>query len=173
MPNQMDSLVAKVAGKAGALEARLRGLSGVFRVLAEQHHAVLWLLSRTEGARSYEERRELWNELRRELISHEHAELIEVYPALLAYHATKEAARIHGQQAAELEGLIGALDATSVHSDAWLPTFDDLARRVRAHVDTEESEVFPRAQEVLGDEAARRLQGPMLAAKQDAMNRFT
>ena len=82
MPNPIENIAAKAAGKVGAIEAMAKGLNGVFVTLAEQHHEACVLLSRAEGTKDAEKRRELWTEIKKQLVSHERAELAEVYPAL-------------------------------------------------------------------------------------------
>lgn len=77
MPNRMDSMISKGAGMVKAVKARLEGLVGVFKTLAEQHGEVAALLKRLQH--SPDKRSELWPEIRRELLSHERAELREVY----------------------------------------------------------------------------------------------
>jgi len=165
MPNPIQNAVAKVTGKAAGVEARLKGLKGVFAKLAEQHHEVGALLSNAESATDHTTRRELWQKIRKELLSHEQGELLEIYPVLEGYDATREIARQHADQAGELEGLIRQVDAIGVQSDAWRPALERLIARVKEHVQKEEEDFFLRAQAALGDEAARQLEKPFLRAQ--------
>jgi hemerythrin superfamily protein len=166
MPNPIQNAVAKVAGKAAGMEARLKGLRGVFAKLAEQHHEVGALLATAESTADHTTRRELWQKIRKELMAHEQAELLEIYPVLEGYEATREIARRHADHASELEGLIRQVDAIGVQSDAWRPAVERLTAKVKDHVEKEETEFFPRAQEALGDEAARQLETPFLRAQE-------
>jgi hypothetical protein len=72
MPNPVENVVAKAVGKAAAVEARLKGLKGVFMKLAEQHHQVASLLARAESTEDFTVRASLWRQIRKELVSHEH-----------------------------------------------------------------------------------------------------
>ena len=172
MSNQMQNVVSKMAGKAAAAEAHFRGLRGVFTKLAEQHHAVATLLTRALHVEGLRERNELWTEIRKELISHEQGELLEVYPVLESYEATRELARRHGDHANELEDAIADLDAIGAGAPAWKPALERLIAIVKEHVALEEQELFPRAQQALGDEAARQLERAFLRAKEMAARAF-
>src|ERR1043165_6078223 len=86
MPNRMDQMTSKGAGVMKGIKARLDGLTGVFRTLAEQHGEVSTLLKRPQDKR--EKKAELWPEIRRELLSHERGEVRVVYPVLRQYAQT-------------------------------------------------------------------------------------
>lgn len=104
MPNRMDSMLSHGMGKAKAVKARLTGLVGVFNTLAEQHGEVMALLERAKT--SDEKFTHLWPTIKRELISHEKAEVREVYPYLRTYPETRALADHHDTEANELESLI-------------------------------------------------------------------
>ena len=65
------------------------------------------------------ERNELWAEIRKELISREQGELLEVYPLLESYESTRALARRHAEHANELEDAISELDALGAAAPAW------------------------------------------------------
>jgi hemerythrin superfamily protein len=172
MANPVEHIKAKVAGISGAAEARFKGLKGVFTKLAEQHHQVSSLLSTIEKTDDLTRRAALWAEIRRELVSHEQAELLQVYPLLEDYETTREIARLHTQAAGELETAVQELDGIGFQSDAWQPALERLIGKVRAHVELEEEQLFPRAQEILGDDVARELEVPFERAKELALQRL-
>jgi hypothetical protein len=172
MANPVEHVKAKVAGMAGAVEARMKGLKGVFGTLAEQHHEVSSLLSTAEDTEDYTKRAELWTDIRRELISHEQAELMQVYPVVAEYEIAKDISLRHNEEAAELEAAVREVDGIGFQSDAWLPALQRLIARVEAHVELEEEEFFPRAQDAMGEEAARELEAPFLRAKKLAAERL-
>lgn len=170
MPNPIENVMAKGAGKIAAVEARAKGLKGVFTKLAEQHREAATLLARADSATDPEKRRDLWREIKKQLISHERAELTEVYPPLSAYDSTRDIVARHGQEANELETTIQQIDAMNFDTPAWKPAIERLTALVKQHVAEEEGEFFPRAQEALGDEAAKQLEEPFMRAKQREMN---
>jgi hemerythrin superfamily protein len=164
MPNRMDSMISKGAGKLKGVKARLDGLVGVFRTLAEQHGEVKVLLERLQD--KPEKKPELWPEIRRELLSHERGELREVYPVLRQHMQTRALAEHHDQEAAEMESLIEKLDTPQTLD--WQALYNQLVDAVIHHAEEEEKEIFPKAQAVLGDQACKALDARFLAAKQQA-----
>lgn len=166
MPNNIDTLISKGKGKMKAMQARLDGVVGVFRVLTEQHGEVEALLDRVK--RDADKREDLWPKIRTELRSHERAEVQEVYPALREreQEPMRTLADQHDAEARELEQLIHRLDLIDICSDAWGTLFEQLAETVVAHATEEETEIFPLAQGVLGEARARQLEKKFLAAKQ-------
>jgi hemerythrin superfamily protein len=163
MPNRMDSIISKGTGAVKAVEARMHGLVGVFKVLSEQHGEAGALLRRVK--RDPERRAELWPTIRQELVSHERAELREVYPVLAEHARLRALADRHEAEAGQLSALIDRIHATEMSSPTWGPLFDQLVDQVMLHVKEEESEIFPKAQEVIGAARAKELEPLFLAAK--------
>jgi len=163
MPNRMDSIIAKGTGTAKAVEARLRGLVGVFKTLAEEHGEVGALLKRVKNDPA--KRSELWPKIRQELVSHEKAELREVYPALREHPETSALAERHDAEATELSALIERLHQTDVAAAEWGPMFERLVGLVDHHVEEEEHDIFPKAQEAIGADRAREIEPKFLAVK--------
>lgn len=163
MPTRMDSMIAKGSGVAKAVEARLRGLVGVFKTLAEQHGEVSALLKRVKS--DPEKRAELWPKIREELMSHEKGELREVYSVLREHAATRALADRHEAEAGELSMMIHRIHETAISSPDWLRFFDQLVELVEHHVKEEEHDIFPRAQETIGADRAREIEPLFLAAK--------
>jgi hypothetical protein len=164
MPNRMDSMIAKGAGKMKGVRARLDGLVGVFKTLAEQHGEVKVLLKRLQD--KPEKKSELWPEIRRELLSHERGEKREVYPVLRHHAQTRALAEHHDQEAAEMESMIATLDRGEALD--WQALYDQLVDSVIHHAEEEEKEIFPKAQDAIGHEAARDMEPRFLAAKEQA-----
>jgi len=163
--NPIEKVAAKMAGKTANVEARFKGLKGVFAKLAEQHHEAGALLASAEKALDPTKRSDLWRQIRKELLSHEQAELLEIYPVLEGYAATRDIARTHAEQAGELEELIRLVDSIAVQSVAWRPAVQGLIVRIEAHVAEEEQQFFPQAQHALGDERVKKLEQPFLTAQ--------
>lgn len=163
MPNRMDSMLSHGMGKVKAVKARLSGLVGVFRTLAEQHGEVAALLER---ARTSDEKfTQLWPTIRRELLSHEKAELREVYPVLRARDATRALAEHHDVEAGELEQMITNLDELAIGSPARRELYHRLVDTVLHHAREEESDIFPKAQDAIGKPEAEALESRFLTAK--------
>jgi hemerythrin superfamily protein len=159
----MDSIIAKGTGAAHALDARLHGLVGVFTTLSEQHGEVGALLKRVKADPA--RRAELWPKIRQELVSHEKAELREIYPVLREFPETQVLAERHETEATELSALIDRIHETEMASASWGQLFDRLVGLVQQHVQEEEHEIFPRAQQAIGADRAKELEPRFLAAK--------
>jgi hemerythrin superfamily protein len=172
MPNTVENVVAKVVGKSAAIEARLKGLKGVFLKLAEQHHEVGSLLARAESTEDFTTRATLWRQIRKELVSHEQAELLQIYPALSGLDAVSDIVAAHANDATEIETSIAEVDAIAVQTAEWKPALRRLIEKVTEHVELEESELFPKAQRALGADAAQKLEEPFERTKAMAAARL-
>ena len=161
--NRMDATLSHGMGKVKAIKARLSGLVGVFKTLAEQHGEVTMLLERAKA--SNEKFVQLWPTIRRELLSHEKAELREVYPMLRTREATRPLAQEHDLEAQEMEQLIAAIDELPVAAPERAEVYQRLVTAVTEHAREEEGEIFPRAQEAIGKAQAEALEATFLAAK--------
>jgi hemerythrin superfamily protein len=133
-----------------------RGLVGVFRLLAEQHAEVASLFAELQAEPN--RRAELWPTIRRLLVSHEKAEVREVFPVLRSKPPIQPHADHHDDEARELEQMIGQLDTTPYQVEAWRTQFDRIVETVLHHAAEEEQAIFPDAQEVLGEERANALE---------------
>jgi hypothetical protein len=173
MPNPVETIAAKTAGKAAGVRARVQGLVGVFNVLAQQHQQAASLLARAKKADNPEKRRELWSEVRCELICHERAELGTVYPVIEENPMCADISRAHAEGARELESAISSIDALGYDSALWQDSVQSLIQLIEQHVQQEEQEFFPRAQDTIGKEAAHALERPFLAAVAQCKTQLT
>ena len=165
MSNRMDSMISKGAGMMKGVKARLEGLTGVFKTLAEQHGEAAAMMKRLQS--KPEKKAELWPEIRRTLLSHERGEIREVYPVLRQHVQTRSLAEHHDQEAAEMERMIERIDVAV--ADEWRPLFDQLVETVIHHADEEENDIFPKAQEAIGDQTTKDLEARYLAAQKQVM----
>ncbi len=157
MPNSVESTGSKVMGAAKDVKATFKGLTGVFKHLMEEHGKVGALLKRVKSSSDENVRAELYPTIRQELKAHEKGELIAVYPVLAQFSETSGIAAEHNREAQELDAAIAAVDALSFDDERWASTFAQLVKLVEAHVQEEESEFFPKAQEVIGEDEAKAL----------------
>jgi len=157
MNKEMAETVAKGAGVAKAAGARLKGLFGVFNTLAKQHAEAKSLLKRLASTDDRATQIELWPTLRAELISHERAELDEVYPVMERHGMLHEVVQHHRSEAEQLEAAIGDVDAASYATPEWTTRVRALETLVVAHAKEEEEQFFPRAADVLEPELIKYL----------------
>lgn len=164
MTSRMDTALSHGAGKIKAVKARLEGLTGVFKTLAEQHGEVASLLERVRA--TPEKRADLWPTIRRQLLAHERGEVRELYPVLRMDPATMAFANHHDDEARELEQMIGRLDVLPIMSEAWGTMFERLTETVLHHASEEEDQIFPAAQQVLGEARTEELDSTVQRAQQ-------
>jgi Hemerythrin HHE cation binding domain len=157
MPNSAEKIASKAMGAMKTVKATAEGLTGVFKHLATEHGEVTALLLRVKTSSDVEVRKELFPEIRSELVSHEKAELREVYPAFEKHVELEAMAKDHEKEAGDLEQLIEELHAMPFDDAGWETKFAELADLVADHAREEEDEYFPVAQGILGKEEADRL----------------
>lgn len=165
MPNTVEKVASGLMGAAKDVKAGFKGLTGVFMHLMEEHGKVAALIKRVSKSSDEAVRAKLYPTIRTELLGHEKGELKVVYPALAEYPETAAIAAAHAHHASEIEAAIAELDALSFNSPSWAPAFERLEHLVDEHVDQEESNYFPVAQKILGDERAKLLLPKFEAAK--------
>ena len=165
MPHSVNKIMSEAMGAMKDVKAGFKGLSGVFMHLMEEHGKVGALIRRVAMSDDEAVRSKLYPIIRSELLAHEAGELKVVYPALAEFPETSPITAAHARQASELEAAIAELDALSFGAAGWAPAFERLAQLVEEHVDREESEFFPKGQQVLGSERAEELLPAYEAAK--------
>src|SRR5437868_2871676 len=110
MPNSLEKAASKTMGTVKGAKATLKGLSGVFKKLMQEHGEVAALMERVSMSSEDSVRRELYPTIRKELLAHEKGELKAVYPVLGQYAETVDIAETHAREASELEAAIKTLD---------------------------------------------------------------
>ena len=155
MANPIDQIISKGAGFTHEIKARMDGLVGVFNTLAGQHSEAGALLDRAKA--DPQKRPELWPEIRAALKAHEQGELREVYPVLRQYPELKAYADRHESEASQLSQTIDQMDAQDPRSKQFAALLDQLIGLVKAHVAEEEGEIFPKSQQVIGNDRAETL----------------
>lgn len=141
-----------------------RGLTDGLDLLVNEHQTLRGLLERallTNAA----ERQERWVIIRRQLLSHERAEALELYTALEGYSAARDIVEQHGREEGWLESAVNHVDAADPASEEWLERFREVMACFEAHVLREESEYFPRARQLLGAEATQGLHERLVSAQ--------
>jgi len=165
MANSLQQIQAKTVGAAHAVKAGFNGLRGVFLHLAEEHGEVGSLMRRVLKSPDPKVRREHYPQIRRELLAHERGEVTAVYPVLAQHPETRGLALAHDREAEELEAAIAAVDAIDFTAPAWGVAFEHVYNLVQRHVQEEEDEIFPKAQDALGEEESEALLGRYESAK--------
>jgi hemerythrin superfamily protein len=172
MGKPVADIASKGMGKVKNVQARVKGLKGIFAKLAEEHGEATALMKRIAGSSDPQTIDDLFSKLRVELLTHEHGEMSELYSLLKDHEATRTIAEHHNEEAMEMESLLERLDELEIDTDEWKSTFDQLVEAVSHHAEEEETEIFPKAQDTLGDDTAKSLEEVYSAKKQALEERF-
>jgi hemerythrin superfamily protein len=146
----VEDLSAKTVGTVNQDEAVLDGFTGIFQTLAREHGEVSVLLMLIESSQDESVRAELFPEVRKELLSHERAEITVLYPALREFSETAGIAELHDQEAGQLRKMIRVVSEISYADPSWSTQFKKLVGLVKAHLAEEEEQIFPLGERVLG-----------------------
>ncbi len=125
-------------------------MATIFEELRKDHdkqRTLVDLVVKTKG--DSKGRRELLDNLRKALQSHESAEEKHFYVPLMQADLTQEKARHSISEHHEMDELLDELEQTDFSSSGWLATAEKLRERVLHHLDEEEHEVFQMAGKVL------------------------
>jgi hypothetical protein len=157
MANSIEQIATKAMGTVSAVAAGFKGLRGVFLHLAEEHGEVASLMKRVSKATDAQVRRQHFPHIRAELLSHEKGELAEVYAVLANYEQLRSVVLEHNAQAHALEKAIADVDAQDFASEEWGASFNRLFELVKTHVEEEENDFFPKAQELIDEEESKQI----------------
>ncbi|MGB3466927.1 MAG: hemerythrin domain-containing protein [Cyclobacteriaceae bacterium] len=104
-----------------------------------------------------EERKQLWEELKKELEVHAVAEERYFYEPLIKTDKMQEDARHGMAEHHEMDELIKELDDTDMSSSAWMSTVKKLVDKVEHHLKDEEEEFFDKAKKIYSEDEAKSL----------------
>lgn len=121
----------------------------------DKHRTLLEQLGKTSG--DSEERRDLFEALRKELQAHAAAEEESLYATMLGEPDLRDEARHSVSEHKEIDDFLGELVETDMSSSAWLTKFKEMRHRYLHHIDEEEEEMFPSAAETLSSTQEKKL----------------
>ena len=112
------------------------------------------------------ERQQLFNKLKTALDIHAHIEETIFYPVLKQETETRDITLEAYDEHKEIKDLLKQLSGTEPTGNAWDNLVNDLKRTVEHHVKEEETEMFPKAQDVLSQQQLADLGTRMQQEKQ-------
>lgn len=138
----------------------------IFDRIKKDHDTLRELLDGAEKARGGD--RAPYEELQRQLWTHDKVEEAVLYSAISKARATK-GETVEGLNEHHLiNGLMDELNAMPSEGTAWKAKLQVLGEVLRHHLDEEEEELLPEAAEVLGDKRSDAL-GKIYGARKDHM----
>ena len=102
-------------------------------------------------------RKSLFETFRLELQSHAAAEEESLYAVMLGNPELRDNARHSVSEHKEVDDLLGEMMDLDFGSDEWEAKFFHMRHRYEHHIDEEEEEMFPAADEQLGDEVEAKM----------------
>lgn len=147
---------------------------GIFDVLIEDHQHHRKLLDRiNQTTGKSEERSALFEEFALEAKAHAAAEEQALYATLMARPDTTDEARHAVAEHHEMEELINELAETDMATGAWLVKFRSLKEEYEHHLEEEEEDIFPIAEEELSDAEEQRIRKVFEARKPKEKSKAT
>lgn len=156
----MGKATAKVKGAASKVGAALSGKVGVLSTLEGEHTQVSSLMDDVMGINNNpSKQRELYAQIRQDLLIHAQGEEQGLYTECRAHEATRSMAERAVQDHMQIRQVLAALDSLTIGSPEWMRRFEELKNTVDMHVDFEENQFFAAVKDVLGSDTLRDLDG--------------
>ena len=153
--SKTDKLKATALAAARKVAEKVKGNGAIYAELKKDHTMVSELMNSVIEAEDVDTCRELYPEIRVSLLAHALAEQRQFYSPLRSYDTTRSLVETHMQDHDEIEELIAKVDRLDFLDPRWMATFRQLRQVVEQHVELEENELFPRAQQVLSKDQAK------------------
>lgn len=168
-----SKMAAKAMGKAKGAAKALSGYPGIFHHIAGEHGEVSAMMKRVAGSSEGSKvREELFPEIRKNLLAHTQAEEKEFYGPLRRFPETKEFIAQAMDEHRKVQEYLEKLESGNKATKTWLQTFERMMRAVERHVEMEEHEMFPAANEVLSGEQAREMEDRFQEVEEQVKARF-
>jgi len=141
-----------------------------FSLLKADHRKVAGLFERLESARGQAKLR-VFEQIKMELDLHTHIEEKIFYPALEKPSETHDITLEAYEEHAVVKNLLKELSRAKTANDEWEAQAKVLKENVEHHVEEEENELFPKAEEALGEEKIEALGERMATEKERKQSR--
>jgi hemerythrin superfamily protein len=115
----------------------------------------------------------LFNELKAALTLHTQIEEQVFYPALRNHEETRDLIEESVREHDEVDQLLAEMTAMSLRDDEFMDKLIELRESVSHHVEEEESEMFAKAEKILGRDRLNQMGGEMMQMKQGRSRKAT
>lgn len=115
------------------------------------------LFDKIISTKSMSKRKELFEEVKKELFVHSETENATFYDALKEFEETKEIIEHAEEEHQEVEEYLKRLSRLSIESEKWMEQFGELKHSVTHHIKEEEEDIFEKAKKVLNKEQEKQL----------------
>lgn len=131
----------------------------------DRHRKLLATIADTHG--DSETRRKAWDEFFHDVSAHAAAEEETFYSKLIADEEGQPEGRHSVAEHKELDDMMEELNEIEFSSPAWLQKFKDMRHRYEHHIEEEEADIFPVAEDVLGEDGNEKI-GSAFEKRKDA-----
>lgn len=140
----------------------------VLEVLKDDHATVERLFSNILATSSSDKKRreELFHALKEAIIKHSHAEEKVFYPLLVDKKPAHDMIEHGVGEHHMVESLLNKMDGIPADSDEWIDTLENIHSKIKDHVEEEEHEIFPKAEQLLGHPKLDQITDPFLETKE-------
>lgn len=161
------SIGSQIMGKGKGAAKALAGYAPVFQHLASEHGEVSAMMMRIASSDDIRTREETFTELYRNLRAHAHAEDKEFYPPLRQYSELEGVVTQCMRDHEDIESRLEQLNTADKSTDSWMNSFNQLKQAVESHVQREENDLFPKANDLLDRDQARQIQDRLERVEED------
>jgi hemerythrin superfamily protein len=126
--------------------------ANIFERLKADHDSHRALLARIGDAAASEERKALFDAFRIEVTAHAAAEEQTLYATMLANPELRHDAQHSVAEHKEIDDYFEEMEALEIASKEWADKFGEMRRRYTHHIDEEEEDMFPAADEGIADD---------------------
>jgi iron-sulfur cluster repair protein YtfE (RIC family) len=137
-----------------------------FESLKQDHRKVADLFSQAEAAQDDKQKRQLFEQIKTELETHTQIEETVLYPTLQEYEELEEHVRESFEEHRQVKTLLQEIERLTDGSEKFDAKLKVMKENVEHHVEEEENELFPQAQQVLPQDELSELEEELQTAKQ-------
>ena len=134
-------------------------------LLKQDHQNVKQLFREAEAAEDPKRRKELFDHIETELEVHTQIEETVFYPAMEQHEELKDLVAEARDEHEEVKELLEDMESMSPDDEEFESSLQELIENVEHHAEEEEQEMFPKAQQIVGDKALEDLGRQLEAAK--------
>jgi len=125
----------------------------IFQLLEKDHREVKSMMRQIAEGNGDGRRRQIFEKFKAELLAHSKCEEREFYTVLQRNDEISDKIEHAYEEHAEVEEGLQELSDMEEEDDEWMSKFAELREDLEHHIKEEEGELFPKAREILGEEA--------------------
>jgi hemerythrin superfamily protein len=139
----------------------------IIEMLKQDHQEASAMMDRIESANAGDPSvMTTFNQLKQALTLHTQIEETIFYPALRDNDQTQDQIEESFEEHQEVKDMLSEMSGMQAGNDEFMSMMSDLRDAVEHHVEEEENELFPQAQQILGDSRLQEMGQQMMQMKQ-------